>query len=205
MATLIFDFDGTIADSLPVIMKIFHELTHTPPISEAEISRLRRLPLHDLARELHVAKWRMPLLVWRGRRVMKSRVSEVGIFADIHDVIEELHARGHTLMVMSSNETDTIKKFLKHNKLDTYFMQIYGGVGLFAKSKALKKIIHDNKINRDKCYYIGDEVRDIEAGLSARIKQIAVTWGYNDEQVLKVYYPTALVTSPKQLLRVIDK
>src|SRR5579872_2804322 len=105
MATLIFDFDGTIADSLPVIMKIFRELTHTPPISEAEISRLRRLPLHDLARELHVAKWRMPLLVWRGRRVMKKRVGEVGIFSGMAEVIEQLHGQGHTLMVMSSNET----------------------------------------------------------------------------------------------------
>jgi phosphoglycolate phosphatase len=204
MATLIFDFDGTIADSLPVIMKIFGELTHTPPISDTELARLRRLPLHDLAHELHVSKWRMPLLLWRGRRAMKRHMGEVGIFDGIAEVIAQLHGKGHTLMVMSSNETDTIRTFLKRHKLDTYFMQIHGGVGLFAKSKALKKIIHENKINREECYYIGDEVRDIEAGLSARIKQVAVTWGYNDEQVLKVYYPTAIVSSPKQLLTVLQ-
>lgn len=136
---------------------------------------------------------------------MKSRMKEVGIFDGIAEVIERLHDQGHTLMVMSSNETETIKVFLERHKLNTYFMQIHGGVGLFAKSKALKKIIHQNKLNRGECYYIGDEVRDIEAGLSARIKQIAVTWGYNDEQVLKVYYPTAIVNSPKELLATIQK
>jgi phosphoglycolate phosphatase len=204
MATVIFDFDGTIADSFPVIVDVFQQLTHSTPLPPAEIQRLRLLPLHDLGRELHIAKWRIPLLLWRGRRLMKQRISEVEVFDGIPQVIAALHHHNHQLFVVSSNDTKAIEAFLKRHKLDNYFTQINGSVGLFAKAKSLQKMLNQNHINREDCYYIGDEVRDIEAALRLGIKQIAVTWGYNDATILKAYYPTALVNTPAQLLNAIE-
>lgn len=203
MSAVIFDFDGTIADSYPVIIDVFRQLTKRAPLPPAEVQRLRQLPLHDLSRELRLPKWQIPFLLWRGRRLMRSRVAEVKIFPGIEDVIKRFHSDGHQLFVVSSNSRQAIELFLKHHKLDNYFVQIYGSIGLFSKAKSLAKVVESNHIDKEKCYYIGDEVRDIEAALKVGIKQVAVTWGYNDVSLLKAYYPTALVSSPAELTKVI--
>ena len=54
-------------------------------------------------------------------------------------------------------------------------------------------------------YYIGDEVRDIEAAKEAGINSVAVTWGFSDLAQLKKAKPFALITKPEQLLDIINK
>ena len=53
--------------------------------------------------------------------------------------------------------------------------------------------------------YIGDETRDIEAARNNDLISIAVTWGYNTEQVLQDYSPTYVVHEPNDLLSISPK
>jgi phosphoglycolate phosphatase len=201
MKTVIFDLDGTIADSFSTIVAIFHQLTHRKqPVTVKEMAQLRRLSLLDIAEAEHIPKWRIPFLVIVGRRRMAQRLFQVQVFAGMTDVIKELHADGHQLFIMSSNSTMNVNKFLRNHELTGYFKKTYGGVGLFSKARAFRRIMRQNNFAPGDCLYVGDEVRDIEGSREADVACISVSWGFNDPELLREQQPFALVDTPKKLL-----
>lgn len=204
--TIIFDFDGTIADSLLFTIEVFRKLTgwqgaRTPE----EIAHFRRMPLMKVVKEVGVPLLQIPSLLVRGRKIMTARITEVPAFAGIPETIRTLHERGHRLLVMSSNSSQNVKKFLAHNNLDIYFDAVYGNVGLFNKAGALRRVTRINKIDRSRCFYIGDEQRDVDGARRVGVKVIAVAWGYNDPELLEAHQPFALVYKPAEILEVLKK
>jgi phosphoglycolate phosphatase len=198
--TVIFDFDGTLADSLNVIVEIFEQLTgRQGTLTKEEMATLRHLPIPVVAQKIGVPMWRVPFLLWRGRRMMRARINEVVLYQGLDDIIQNLHKRGYRLLVVSSNSTYNVRSFLRNNGLDKYFAHIYGGVGLFAKAPALRRILLRNRVHNVEAVYIGDETRDIEACESIGLKCIAVEWGFADPKFLARHNPIALVKTPREL------
>ena len=203
--TIIFDFDGTIADSFAVVVAIIHELTNRSElVTPEEIVKLRHMRLLDVAKAQKVPKWRIPFLLLRGRRMMAKKLNEVKVFGGMADTIKWAHADGHQLFIMSSNSTSNVQEFLHQHKLGKYFVKVYGGVGLLSKAKALRRILKVNQLDANSTIYIGDEPRDIQACAEVGIKCIAVTWGFNAEQLLKNHKPYALARTPEQLLSLLQ-
>jgi phosphoglycolate phosphatase len=48
--------------------------------------------------------------------------------------------------------------------------------------------------------FIGDETSDVKAANQARLANIAVSWGFNNREVLLKAVPDALVDHPTQLV-----
>lgn len=205
MATLIFDFDGTIADSMPLILRLFSDIMHRPAPSEAEVQRLRQLPIPEVVKELHVPFWRVPVLLARGRAQMTSHLAEVKLFEGIPEMLEALHREGHVMFIVSSNSSRNVHTFLRLHELEHYFVRVYGGAALMGKAPALRKIMRQNHIDPKAALYIGDEVRDIEAAVKVGIRDVAVAWGFNGEQALKAKEPFALARQPSDLPKLLAK
>ena len=199
MKTIIFDFDGTLADSFELALEVAHDLTGTQRLSGQEVARLRRLPIRKVVRELGIPLRRLPRLVLQGRQRMSERMHEVHPFDGINGVVAALYEQGHHLLVMSSNSEQNVRAFLRANDMEQYFSGVYGGIGLLDKAGAIKKVVRRNKINRDICYYVGDEMRDVEAAKKANVRAVAVGWGYQDPDVLAEHEPFALVQKPAEL------
>jgi phosphoglycolate phosphatase len=200
MKTLIFDFDGTLADSFELVMEIAHELTGSEQIASSEVKRLRQLPLMKVIQELHIPLVRLPRLVFKGRQKMHERIGEVQPFPGMPETLQALHAAGHHLLVISSNSEMNVRSFLRANKLESYFDGVYGGVAVFNKSSALRRVIKRNRLDTDSCYYIGDEVRDVIAASKVGVEPVAVAWGYQAPEALTKYHPFALAKKPAELL-----
>jgi phosphoglycolate phosphatase-like HAD superfamily hydrolase len=202
MKTLIFDFDGTLADSFELVIDIVYELTGIPHQNETEVARLRKLPLLKAAREMKIPLSRAPGLLLRGRQMMHERIHEVHPFPGIPEVLQQLHETGYHMLVMSSNSEQNVRTFLRANDLESYFDGVYGGASVISKAGALKRVMRRNRLVPANCYYVGDEVRDIVAATKAGIEPIAVTWGYQAPEALAEYHPYALVNDPAELLAV---
>ncbi|HSX36990.1 MAG TPA: HAD hydrolase-like protein, partial [Patescibacteria group bacterium] len=99
MKTVIFDFDGTLADSLDVITEIFEQLTgqRVHELSKREAAELRHMPLLQVAERLHVPKWRVPFLMFHGRQLFARRLAQVKPFAGTQAALQELYADGYAL------------------------------------------------------------------------------------------------------------
>jgi phosphoglycolate phosphatase len=205
MANIIFDFDGTIADSFEVIISIIKKLTHgNDGINESKIRELRKQPTGQIIKSLNVRTWQLPLLLLRGRFMMRSRMNEIKIFDGMPKTIQELHAEGHNLFIVSSNSPHNVNKFLKKHRLGELFVDIEGNVSLFGKDKSLRKVIKKNSLVPRETWYVGDETRDIVAATATDLRSIAVTWGFTDREVLAVDRPTALAEKPADIMTILN-
>jgi phosphoglycolate phosphatase len=202
MSSVIFDFDGTIADSLPVVIELFHKWSKREPFNNEEIETLRDMTAKDVIKSVGVPLWRVPSLLARGRRDFTKYIGDIEIFKGVPEVIAELHNSGHELYLMSSNSSENVHKYLKLHNIDQYFEGIYGS-GLFNKASAIRRLIKKNKINRKSCYSIGDETRDIDAAKKVGIISIAVDWGFNANEILKSHQPDYLISKPTELLKLV--
>jgi phosphoglycolate phosphatase len=57
--------------------------------------------------------------------------------------------------------------------------------------------------DRAELFYIGDTLGDIHEAHEARVKSIAVTWGYHSRKELEKIKPDYIVDRPKALLNVL--
>ncbi len=204
MKTIIFDFDGTLADSFSLIIGIAHDLTKHPKLlDKKEVIRLKDLQLIDVAKELNIPKMKWPYLLFRGRKLMLKKISKIEPFTEIDQLLKSLNAKNYNIYIMSSNSEKNISLFLKKYELNKYIKEIYGSVGLFGKARNLKKIISKNKLNKEDVYYVGDEPRDIEASKKNNIKIISVSWGFNNKELLKKYNPDFIVDHPLEILKIV--
>lgn len=199
---LIFDFDGTIADTfnlyIDVMRKIYHEYNFKY-IDDDDIELCRAMTSKEIIQYLGISPLQIPMIAHRIRGDFTQRMKEQKIFTGVDSVLESLKQEGHKLFILSSNSEENINIFLRLNNI-TQFDAVFSKSSIFGKSGIIKKIINKNKIITDDVYYIGDETRDIEAAKKINIKSIAVTWGYNNRKALLDKKPDYIIDKPQQLL-----
>lgn len=205
MKHVIFDFDGTIADGLPVIIELAQEMVPGFDLSKDEIEKLRNMSARQVIKYSGIPYWKLLRMLVKGKKVFAQRIAEVTFFTGMPEVIEQLYKDGYQLSIVSSNSESTIRTMLKRNKIDEYITVIYGNLGLFSKSRAFKKVLKKQRADKTNTICVGDEVRDIEAAKKTGLPIASVTWGFNGKEILTKTKPTYLVDTPKQLLKVLQE
>lgn len=203
MKHIIFDFDGTLADSLPLVIDIAQDMLGIT-INKADIEQYRNLTALQVLKIAKIPLWRLPSLLVKGRAIMAKRTDEIQIFEGLDVIIKDLATEDRKLYVLSSNGAGIITRFLIDNGIRSYFSAVYGNVGLFSKAQAIKKVMKREGFNVEDTIYVGDEVRDIEAAKKVGLPIISVTWGYNGKKILKQYKPDYLVDTPAKIDEIVN-
>ncbi len=205
MTAIIFDFDGTIADSFDFVVDFLAEEAGIDKPTGVHRQELRGQPMVTIGRRFGLSWWRLLRSFFRGRRKMQATIKQVQPFVGVPEVIKKLHAEGHELFIVSSNTVQNLHAFLHDRQLHTYFLEIYGGVGLFGKAPALRRLLEEQNLEKKDAIYIGDEARDVQAAQSVGMRVVAVLWGFARPTKLKSLKPTATVQNPLELLRVLEE
>ena len=204
---LLFDFDGTIADSLQLGLKIANNLAPQfgyPPFTENDIQHFRSLTWHKIAREMQIPFYKIPKIVTIAFKEYKRLISELEPCAGIVEMINELALKEIPMALLSSNTVENVHLFLTNHKIDS-FLWIEGTSGILNKAKDIKKRLKKHKISTNEVIYIGDEIRDIEAAHNCGLKVIAVTWGFHTAEFLASYKPDYLVNEPKAIVEIVNR
>lgn len=206
MAAIIFDFDGTIADSFDYVAGFLERhVRKSHPLTPEEKDTLRGMTMTEMALHLGSPKWKLPILFLVGRYAMTKEIYNVPIFEGIGKVIEQLQAEGHELVIVSSNNNRNIKKSLKQHHLYKFFTDLYGNAAFFGKKWAIRRVLKRNNLVAKDAVYIGDEARDVIAAKAAGIRVIAASWGFDDRHILATLEPTAIADSPEDIVRVLEE
>jgi phosphoglycolate phosphatase-like HAD superfamily hydrolase len=205
MAAIIFDFDGTIADSFDYVVDFLAQSAKLPPLDRKQKQVLRGHSMAAIGRGFGLSWWRLLMLFFKGRRQMQAAIKRIQLFEGMSAVIRELHADGNELLIVTSNTVTNVRAFLREHELQDQFSKIYGGVGPFGKAPALRLALKEHKLKLPNTVYIGDELRDVQAAQSLRLPVIAVTWGFARTAHLRALKPTALATTPAELIDIIAK
>ncbi len=200
----IFDFDGTIADSLPAFITVFNKFVRGDdnPVTEEELLRYRGMTSRKALKYAGIRWWQIPKLIIEGTRDFHALVPSLKPFPGMPELIRELYERGDTLYIVTSNKQENVGKFLEIHKLNQYFTDVETGASLFRKYRYIARIIKKHALKRTQTIYIGDETRDVQAARLARIKTISVTWGFNTAEILKKQRPAFMVDKPEKILSI---
>lgn len=203
MKTIIFDFDGTIANSYENLFEIVEKLAPEfgVKLSESEIEKYRDESLADIVKNLKISKIKLLRIVFRIRQELTERMPRLNTIEGINVVLEKLKNKNYNLAIVSSSSKKIINKFLSNNNLEIFDF-ILTENSLFGKDKLLNDLISKNNLEKDECIYVGDEIRDIDAANKAGIKIISVSWGFNTRKVLKKNNRT-VIDKPEELLNIL--
>jgi phosphoglycolate phosphatase len=200
----IFDFDGTIADTLGETRKIFNQIAPDygiRTVEEEEIHDLRHLSLKELLSHLKIPKRRVPVLISRGTGMMRANIASMPVIPGMADVVRELRKHCDCLGILTSNVTANVEAFLDAHGLLDQFNFISSTSKLTGKAKHLKAIRKTFSLHEEEMLYVGDELRDIKASRKANVRVAAVTWGFNSRESLAAAKPDYLLDRPEDFLR----
>ncbi|MDY7023156.1 MAG: HAD-IA family hydrolase [Cyanobacteriota bacterium] len=205
---LIFDFDGTLADTLDAITQITNRLSVEfgyPPASPEDVAELQNLSAWEVIRRSKISIFKLPFLLRRLRQELTNDLQSIHLFPHIKEVLEELKSQGYSLYILTSNSQENVTQVLENNQILHLFNRVDSASTLFGKSRYIKNILKQENLKSEQAVYIGDETRDVDAAKKAKITVIAVSWGFNSAKILSQHHPDTLINSPGELIEVLQK
>jgi phosphoglycolate phosphatase len=205
--SLIFDFDGTLADTLEEARSIFNELAPEyglREIPQEEIPELRHLSLKQLLHRLKISKRHVPAILARGTSMLRRRIVKLPVVEGMTGVLPDIRRHAGAFGILTSNASDNVDLFLRAHGLRGLFSFISSTSKLTGKAKHLRAIRKTFSMESEQMLYIGDEIRDIRAARKAGIAVAAVTWGFNSPEALAAEDPDFLIEQPADFLRLVD-
>ncbi|MEM7579126.1 MAG: HAD-IA family hydrolase [Cyanobacteria bacterium P01_A01_bin.80] len=203
---IIFDFDGTIADTVDALVNIANSLAlefNYAQITPEEFLILRNLTSREIFKYSGIPLFKIPFLLKKVKKELKNKIPELKPIPEIEETLVELKENGNRLGIITSNSKSNVKEFLKINNLDNLFEFVHTGVTIFGKTTIINNVLKQKQIKIQEVIYVGDETRDIEASKKAQIKICSVTWGFNSEEALAKQNPDFLIHHPRELVEII--
>jgi phosphoglycolate phosphatase-like HAD superfamily hydrolase len=202
---IIFDFDGTLADTLDAVVSITNRLAGEYGYKQTtldELAQIRRLSSREIIKQSGISIFRIPFLLKKVRDCLRNDIHKLNPIEGIKEAITQLKKQGNCLGILTSNSEENVKIFLEKHGMQDLFSFIYSEPTLFSKHKILKKFMRINNLTPEEVIYVGDETRDIEASKRIPIKVIAVSWGFNSGEALAKQNPDFLIQKPSELIKV---
>jgi phosphoglycolate phosphatase len=187
----IFDFDGTLADTLPWFFGAVNRMAEKHGFNKIEagdVETLRSYSARQIVEHLSVPAWKLPRIAIDMRRLMAEDIRQIRLFEGIGAMLQDLSERGVALAVVTSNAYDNVRHVLgtEQAALINYYEC---GTSLFGKRGKLRSVLKKSGVRPGEAIFIGDEIRDIEAARAERIPFGAIAWGYTHVEALEAHAP----------------
>jgi phosphoglycolate phosphatase len=199
---VIFDFDGTLADSFPYFLRTVNILASTynfKPVEPDQVDQLRALDARQMMKLAKLPAWKIPFIARSFIRLMARDIDQVHLFAGVSALLKQLAAQGVHLAIVSSNSEGNIRRVLGPD--NAALISSYAcGTALFGKQGKFKKVMARHRVRPDETLCIGDEIRDIEAARKANTVIGAVAWGYTQVNALRAYSDVILFNTLEEIL-----
>lgn len=199
----IFDFDGTLADSLPWFIGAMNDAADRyrfRRVLEEEIETMRGWEARKIVEHLGVPMWRMPVIVRHMRDRMASEVGRIPLFPGVERMLEELKARGVEIAIVTSNSEANVRGIL--GPANVARVRHFGcGASMFGKRPKMRKVLRESGVRPAEAIAIGDEIRDAHAAGAEGIPFGAVTWGYTSRDALIAHRPAEIFDAVEEIVQ----
>ncbi len=197
----IFDFDGTLANTLELVARIYNENAAdfgALPVNLSDLPEYRRLGYKGAMKKAKIRWTVLPRLVLFISKQMKAHMDEVHPYEGVVDLLKKLKDEGIMIGVLTSNNATLVDDFFKSNNFPEFDFVISEKT-MFGKEKALRKILRKFNLDPKRTVYVGDEPRDITGSKKAGIRVIGVTWGVGGKEAFESTPPDISVDTANQL------
>lgn len=211
----IFDFDGVLADSAPLIVSILDAILRRDmglAVSDEQLLATVGPPFHQAVAELCAAAGTQPddpvvdEVVARFRSEYAERVAaETPMFPGVADALAALRSDAR-LTICSSKPRPLVEALLDHWGARDWFTAVEAPApGVHeAKAKGLERLIGHLGADPACSALIGDTVFDARAARTHGVGFIGVAWGVGQTAELAAEGAVVIVEHPHDLPRVIE-
>lgn len=198
---VVFDFDGTLADSFPWFAGILNEVAvryRFRQVAEHETALLRDLDARAIVRHLGIPAWKLPLITRHMHALATRDIDAIRPFPGMRSLLTEVENGGIRLGIVSSNTEANIRTVLGRESADR-IAHYACGASLFGKARRLKGLVRAAGFAPGQVLYVGDEIRDALAARAAGCDFGAVAWGYTNPSALAAHHPSAIFETPSDI------
>lgn len=202
---VIFDLDGTIANTFPTVLRIFNRIVSDRTgrqLSFEEWQQYLGPPETTILRQLFPDEAEQQSVIDDYFRMSSEDGDEIRAHPGIEALISSLHQAGVPLAVYSGANQRSATMRIGHTGLLKYFDVVLGGDEVERHKpdpEGLFRLLDHFRVAPESTIYIGDMVVDILAGKAAGMRTAAVTWGFNETEKLRAAAPDYLIEKTETL------
>ncbi len=210
MALIFFDYDGVLADTLDDLLLFGQEacnkLRVQHLVTKDDLSQLEVMSFSSYGRACEVPEHLLDQFVKICLSLFAEKESPPAIFNGLSDIVRYL-STNHKIAIVTTNSSQNVNAFLIKHGLERFIDAVYG-VDL-PTSKAQKISTARNQLlehgKQEAVFMVGDSLSDILAAKEASVTSIAVTWGHQSLEELSLGNPDFVISSPRELIDVIEQ
>ncbi|MEG1822747.1 MAG: HAD-IA family hydrolase [Clostridiales bacterium] len=208
ITTVFFDFDGTLANTIPGIMATMAVVKEkmNADFSLAEAEALIGKPLVNMGEILVGAKKSAEFLNIYLESFPEHGGKMIKFFNGIEEMLKNLKAQNIETAVITSKRGRSLNNNLTVLNAHDYFdLLVTSDSTIFHKPHPAPVEFALDRMGKDakECVMVGDTEYDILAGKGAYVKTIGVTWGIEKDMKNANYCPDYIANSPQELYKII--
>jgi phosphoglycolate phosphatase len=199
---VIFDLDGTLADSFPWFRRHVNGVADRfafRRIADEDVESLRHADSREILTRLEVPTWKLPAIARHMRRLKAQHIQDIPLFDGAEAMLRTLSQAGFRLALVSSDSEANARQQL--GELAALFSHFDCGASIFGKARKFRRVVKRAGLAPDAVIAIGDEVRDIEAARSVGIACGAVRWGFASSEALRARAPDLMFERMEDIAR----
>lgn len=209
----IFDFDGTIFDSLTDVAKCFNktfeylgyeklDLEFFKESLGGNVDQIISLILKDKNNPENIE-----LVKNTYEKIYNNDLKEnTKLYDGILEVLLQLQKEDYILAINSNRNPKSIKEFINKYAADINFVDIQGHVDRNPSKPhpyGVNVIMSKANVTNENTIYIGDSITDIKTAENANVDCLLVRWGYGVGDVYDNEYPIAIAENTEDIIDII--
>lgn len=210
MALIIFDYDGVLADTLDDLLQFGQEACNQLGVNHAvtkdDLNNLEVMSFTTYGRACEVPEHLVDEFVKICLNRFAEKKSPPAIFTGLSNVLRYLSVN-HRIAIVTTNSSQNIHAFLVKHGLDGLIHAVYGVDSPGSKAQKISlvrnRLLENGK--QESVFMVGDSLSDVLAAKEASVTSIAVTWGHQSLENLLRAKPDYVVSSPHDLIEVIEQ
>jgi phosphoglycolate phosphatase len=214
---IVFDWDGTLIESLPLKIKNAGQLfAETFEVAAADVEAAYRvhsgIPRRQLFDAICVdnglpaltAVQYEPLSAAFTARNQES-VSRVQVEPVVAQTLGTLSEMGLPLFISTSAAPDEVRSVANSLKLAHFFYEILGSLGNFTKGPVhIEHILKKYPLNKQDIWFVGDEPSDVRLGKAAGVRTVAKL-GSHPRGRLEQSHPDVIIETLTELIPLLER
>lgn len=210
---VLFDFDGTLADTAPDLAAALNRMLVEQGHEPLSLERLRPFASAGARGLLHVAFGLKPEdAEYKAMReefldlYAESCCRDTRLFPGVTELLSELAARDVRWGVVTNKATRFTERILAHLQLKPDCVACGDTTPHLKPHPA--SLLHASgqlRLPPATCCYLGDDLRDMKAAQAAGMRAIAVDWGYHhpDSGVPGTWQAETVIAHPLDLVKIL--
>ena len=210
---IIFDFDGTLVNTLPLtseaVRRFLKYKNINKTITDEDVLKVMSLVGNEICQHFmypeiinmdeynDVYKKEIELLASQGKP-----------FPNVISTLKTLKQKGIKLYILSNKNDETVKRYTSIIFGNDIFIDSQGVVDNIPPKPSpdlVEYFLNKNQLNKEEGLFIGDSEIDLETAINCHMKSVIMSYGYADkEKMKKLPKPDYLLSDFKDIVKIIN-